>query len=333
MRKKSSEATISDVARHAGVSLATVSRVLNDKSKVRRDTAEKVSRVMESLSYIREPVHGHEKNQLLIAVLPNLDNPFYAEIIKGIRTSAKSHGMSALIFPEPNVDRDYSQLIRLVETTRASGVILLSPVNQLETLAALGAAAPLVQCAEYTESSPFPYVGVDDTAAAKMATEALIRVKRRRIALINGPEKYKYARHRYQGYAQALFQAGLEVNPSLVANVTEMGFDSSLAVARQMLLSAEHPDAIFAASDMYAAAVIKAADQAAIHIPEQLSVIGFDNTYISQMLNPSVSSVSIPRFQLGYTAGELLMERIQNPVSMESKHILLKTELVLRDSV
>ena len=190
-----------------------------------------------------------------------------------------------------------------------------------------------MQCAEYNEESALPYVGVDDFAAARNATETLIRRGRRRIALINGPDRYKYARHRYLGYADALRHAGLTVDGALVANVTEMGFDSSLAVARQMLLASERPDAILAASDMYAAAVVKAATSEGIRIPDDLALIGFDNTYISQMSHPSVAAVSLPRFQLGYMACEVLSERIMNPASDEPRHFLLETELVLRDSV
>ena len=103
-------------------------------------------------------------------------------------------------------------------------------------------------------------------------------------------------------------------------------------VARNYLVG-ERPDAILAVSDMYAAAVVKAATSEGIRIPDDLALIGFDNTYISQMSHPSVAAVSLPRFQLGYMACEVLSERIMNPASDEPRHFLLETELVLRDSV
>ena len=268
-----------------------------------------------------------------MAVLPNLDNPFYSKIIKGIQVSAKGHGLEVLLYAEGNVDAHSRRLLDMLAMIQARGLILLSPVNRLDVLDELAGALPLVQCAEYNEESALPYVGVDDFAAARNATETLIRRGRRRIALINGPDRYKYARHRYLGYADALRHAGLTVDGALVANVTEMGFDSSLAVARQMLLASERPDAILAASDMYAAAVVKAATSEGIRIPDDLALIGFDNTYISQMSHPSVAAVSLPRFQLGYMACEVLSERIMNPASDEPRHFLLETELVLRDSV
>ena len=333
MKRKSSEPTISQVAAMAGVSIATVSRVLNDPSKVRPTTVEKVSAAIDTLAYPRPQPATDLRNRLIVVVLPNLDNPFYSKIIKGIQVSAKGHGLEVLLYAEGNVDAHSRRLLDMLAMIQARGLILLSPVNRLDVLNELAGALPLVQCAEYNEESALPYVGVDDFAAARNATETLIRRGRRRIALINGPDRYKYARHRYLGYADALRHAGLTVDGALVANVTEMGFDSSLAVARQMLLASERPDAILAASDMYAAAVVKAATSEGIRIPDDLALIGFDNTYISQMSHPSVAAVSLPRFQLGYMACEVLSERIMNPASDEPRHFLLETELVLRDSV
>ena len=319
MKRKSSEPTISQVAAMAGVSIPT--------------TVEKVSAAIDTLAYPRPQPATDLRNRLIVVVLPNLDNPFYSKIIKGIQVSAKGHGLEVLLYAEGNVDAHSRRLLDMLAMIQARGLILLSPVNRLDVLDELAGALPLVQCAEYNEESALPYVGVDDFAAARNATETLIRRGRRRIALINGPDRYKYARHRYLGYADALRHAGLTVDGALVANVTEMGFDSSLAVARQMLLASERPDAILAASDMYAAAVVKAATSEGIRIPDDLALIGFDNTYISQMSHPSVAAVSLPRFQLGYMACEVLSERIMNPASDEPRHFLLETELVLRDSV
>lgn len=332
MKTRGSEATIRDVAREAGVSIATVSRVLNDSAAVRPDTARRVSEAMASVGYAQGRA-SRPASRLVIAVLPNLNNPFYSEIILGLQASAKTHALEVLLHAEANVERHAARLCSLLAMSRACGLILLSPVGSADVLSSLNEAAPLVQCAEFNEESPLPYVGVDDVAAARSATEALLHAGRRRIALINGPDKYKYARHRRQGYEEALRSAGLQVDPLLMASVTEMGFDSSMAVANQMLGSSAHPDAILAASDMYAAAVVKAAATNGLRIPHDLSLISFDNTYISQLHHPSVTSVGLPRFQLGYTAMEVLAERLKGGAPGGPKQFLLHTELVMRDSV
>ncbi len=333
MKRKGPEPTIKDVAAHAGVSIATVSRVLNDRSAVRPSTADKVLAAMDAIGYPHDETLPAPLSRLVIVILPGLHNPFYSEIVLGMQTSAKSHALEVLLYPEGNVERHTGQIVDLLRMTNACGLILLSAATQANVLAELNAVAPLVQCAEYNEESPLPYVGVDDVAAARTATETLIRAGKRRIALINGPEKYKYARHRRQGYEEALSAAGIDIDPLLIANVTEMGFDSSMAVAQQMLLARERPDAILAASDMYAAAVVKSAAMSGLEIPKDLALIGFDNTYISQLHHPSITAVGLPRFQLGYMAMEVLSERMQNPASGEPRQYLLKTELVMRDSI
>ncbi len=333
MKRKSAEPTITDVAIKAGVSIATVSRVMNDPSKVRAATVAHVNDAIEELGYRHDKAALPVRNGLIIAVLPNLDNPFYSKIIKGVQVAAGNRGLEVLIYPEASVDINVCRLAGLLRLTNAGGLILLSPVSNESVLTELNAIAPLVQCAEYNEKSPLPYVSVDDFAAAKGAVETLLRTGRRRIGIINGQSKYKYSRQRYLGYEEALKQAGIPIDPVLVARVTEMGFDSSFAVASQMLQSADPPDAILATSDMYAAAVVKAADTKGIRIPDELALIGFDNTYISQLSQPGITAVNMPQFQLGYMSCEVLADRMQNPYSTELQHFLLKTELVMRDTV
>lgn len=175
MKRKSSEPTISQVAAMAGVSIATVSRVLNDPSKVRPTTVEKVSAAIDTLAYPRPQPATDLRNRLIVVVLPNLDNPFYSKIIKGIQVSAKGHGLEVLLYAEGNVDAHSRRLLDMLAMIQARGLILLSPVNRLDVLDELAGALPLVQCAEYNEESALPYVSVDDFAAARNATETLIR--------------------------------------------------------------------------------------------------------------------------------------------------------------
>ncbi len=331
MKRKGTDPTMMQVAEKAGVSIATVSRMLHTPGRVRESTRRSILNAVKELGY---PLPQKPRQSDVIAVvLPDIENPFYDKIIKGIQSSARSHAMSIVLICETNVDRHLQKLLDMLSSTRVCGQLILAPVLSEEALKKLDGAAPVVQCAEYQEGSPFPFVSVDDAAAAKSAVETLIAKGRRKIAIINGPEKFKYARQRHSGYVEALRLAGLSQEPALCAHVTEMNFDSSFAVARQMLLAADRPDAILAASDLSAAAVVKAAAVENLRIPEDLSLISFDNTYISQLCHPSVTAVNMPQFQLGYMACEVLSERIQNPHAKEPRQYMLKTELVLRDSV
>lgn len=331
MKRRGADPTMEQVAQRANVSIATVSRALNTPDKVRESTRRSVLDVVAALGYPlpeRPP-----KSDVLAVVLPDVENPFYDRIIKGIQSSARSHAMAVIIICENNADRHLPKLLDMLDSTHVCGQIILTPVASVEVLKKLDSAAPLVQCAEYLEDSPFPFVGVDDVAAAKSAVKTLVARGRKRIAIINGPEKFKYARQRRAGYLEALRDAGLHADPALCVHLAEMSFDSAFAVARQMLLASDRPDAVLAASDLSAAAVVKAAAVERLRIPEELSLISFDNTYISQLCHPSVTAVNMPQFQLGYMACEVLAERIKTPHSKEARQYMLRTELVLRDSV
>ena len=332
MKRKSIDPTLLDVAERSGVSIATVSRVLNARHQVKPSTAKRVCAAMDELGYPYQEAVNTQKNNLIAVVLPNMDNPFYAKIVHGIQASARSHHHEYTIYLCKDVDLNYRQLVDCLHMMHACGVILLSPVNDSEVLRQINAAAPVVQCAEYNAKSPLPYVAVDDFSASKSAVEYLISKGRQRIALINGPQKYKYARHRYEGYAAALKDAGLSLEPSFVFYVTEMSFDGALSVARQLLLGKERPDAILAASDVFAAAAIKAASGAGLLVPQDLAVLSFDNTFVSSVSHPSITVVNMPQFQLGYVACELLADRMLNPAG-EHQSIVLNTELVIRESV
>ena len=208
MKRKGSEPTISQVADMAGVSIATVSRVLNDPTKVRPATVEKVSARHRRPGLSAPPARRGSAQPADRGRSAQPGQPLLFQNHQGHSVSAKGHGLEVLLYAEGNVDAHSRRLLDMLGMIQARGLIILSPVNRLEVLYELASALPLVQCAEYTEHSSLPYVGVDDFAAARHATETLIRRGRRRIALINGPDRYKYARHRYLGYADALRRAG-----------------------------------------------------------------------------------------------------------------------------
>lgn len=332
MKTKSSDPTITDVANLAGVSIATVSRVLNTKENVKNSTMERVFAAMEQLGYPYGPALETEKNKLIVVVIPDMGNTLYTQILQGIQTSCNNHHYASLIYLCKDVDIQYHILIEGLSLVHACGVIMLSPVSNPEALQEMNAVCPLVQCVEFHENCSLPYVSVDDGLASKKAVEYLISRGRRRIAFISGPLKYKYARYRYAGYLDALQNARITADPALVFHINDMSFDEAMSVASQMLLGTTPPDAIFATSDLYAAAAIKAAYAAGLQVPQDLSVIGFDNTFLASVSHPSITSVNMPQFQLGYMACEILADRIVNPLG-EHHSFLLKTELVIRESV
>ncbi len=331
--------TISDIAMAAGVSIATVSRVLNQPEVVKKATIQKVYRAMqdsgfEGLSNVYQPsiIGTSTPQKLILIIVPNLSNPFYSQIIDGIQDSALRQQFHCIIYQSKNTSFTAESLCSLVADTHAAGLILLDPMTDEVMLKKLNTVIPTVQCAEYVANCNVSYVSIDDSAAGKSLVEFMISRGKRRIALINGPLRFKYARLRREGYLAALKEANIPVDNSLIINLPEINFASAFSVVTQLLNSNNPPDSCFAVSDILAAAAVKAAKWCNLRIPEDFGVVGFDNTYVSTVCDPSITTVNQPCYQMGFLSCELLSEKIADPFA-PAKQMLLETELIIRDSL
>lgn len=327
---ESAKISITEIARRTGISAATVSRVLNHPELVNAQTAEAVRLAMEELNYKPKVSKRSKTKKLILINVSEVTNPFYSEIISGIVSSATTHSYHTLISQEALDDtQSVSSFVKLLKSIKACGVILCSPLSS-QFYDPIGSLMPVVQCCEYN-SEEYSYVSIDDFQAAYNVMEHIYSQGRRKIAFINGPLNYKYARERLRGYEAFLEQAGLPHMSNWSTNLSKMNYDMAFASACQLLTSLTPPDAVFASSDLIAAAVIKAAKLHHIRVPEDLIVVGFDNINISTICDPAITTVNQPCFQLGYTAGEIIHEHIISPTAYKQQ-VLLNTELIIRSS-
>jgi len=330
MTNKTQKITIHDVAKEARVSIATVSRVLNNKGTVKASTCTKVMEAVKKIGYDNFTLK-HDTNLILI-LLPDIVNPFYSQVIEGIASSASRYDYQEIIVQTGTHPLTQSFIENIVNDTHSEGVITLDPIDSLEALNNINEKLPIVQCAEHLEDNAYSYVSIDDVAASKIVIDYMVSKGMKRIALINGPLKYKYARKRREGFINALEASNLEVIPNFVVQLPAFSYDAAFSVATQILSMDNRPDAIFAASDVFAVAAIKAAKRLGIKIPEDLGIIGFDNTNLSLMCEPPLTTVKQPQFQMGFLACEMLLERIQDP-NITPKQIMLDVELIVRESL
>lgn len=326
------KATVAQIAKMAGVSPATVSRVLNRQGIVKESTAERVRAALDVLGMEQTPAHAEipKEHGIIIVNIVWLDSTFHNDIAKGVQISAEQNGYHTLIHGIPITANNIEDFCAMLLKVRAAGVILTSPLS-LELLNRINAVAPVVQCCEHNADSELPYVSIDDYSAARTATEYLISRGRNKLALINGPFSMKYARERQAGFLSAMSDNSLTVPSSWVIQVPDNSFDFAYSAVCHLLNSDQLPNGIFAVSDTYAAAVIRAAKRYAVKIPDSLMVVGFDNINLSLMTTPSITTISQPRHQLGYTACEILFECISSPNSA-ARSMLLETELIVRES-
>lgn len=329
----SDKITYQELAGKTGFSVATISRVLSGAAGVREETKQALLEKIDSLGFNLTDFAMREKKQsggIIIFNIPTLDNPFYAEIITGAKAAAVRRGYQMLVNEEHINDSTIDGFLGMLKKTQAAGLILTNHVSP-GFLKRIDEAVCLVQCCEYDKSFDLPFVSIDDVASAREVMQYLFSLGRKKIAFLNGPIRYKYAQERLQGYHESLKSAGLEEEKDLIINLPEISYNLAVSAVTDLFQSGKRPDAFFCVSDVLAAAVIKAARREHISVPQNMMVVGFDNVAISYMTSPSITTMNQPREKIGFSACELLVERItrnQSPV----RNILYETELIVRES-
>ena len=325
--------TVSDIARQAGVSKATVSRVLNSKAElVKGDTYQKVMEAASLLGYQKSPSlpKSAERKPVLVLNIAGYENIFYNKLIAGAASSALSHNCHLLVTASHVEGPALSSFLQLLEDTSADGVIVMNTLPT-DALVQIRKLVPVVQCSEYNKESGFPFVTINNRRSAKMATEYLINSGSERIAMINGPTAFRYARERQEGFLDAMNAAGLSIPRSWIVQLPEINYDLAYSAICQLLSNDAKPNAFFCVSDTLAAAALKAAIHFGYHVPKDIRIVGFDNTDASSMCTPSITTVSQPSTQQGFTACEMLINLINHP-DAEVNSIFLETELIVRES-
>lgn len=325
------KSTLTQIAEKAGVSIATVSRILNDTGRVSQTTRQKVLHAIRELDYdsvLRYPTSLYQR---LLIFVPDFFNPFYANIIDGIQQTAHNNSFEVFLMSTKNSYPNSSYLVNMIKKEGFSGVLWVSSTPPTDLLAVLEQHCPIVMCCEYPEDLPCSFVSIDDVTAAYRAVNYLVSTGCKKIGIINCGLKYKYARHRREGYLQALEHSGLEYNPEWYISIPSIDYTLAYSAILQALNADPVPDAFFACSDVFAAAAINAAQSLGIRVPEDLSVIGVDNVETSRMTFPPITTIAQPGFQMGQQACSILVEKIGNP-ELPPRHILLSTELIIRGS-
>jgi len=321
--------TIHNVAAEANVSIATVSRVLNNIGSVKESTRERVYQAMRTVGYPIPEADTPESagNKTILIMATNLGNVYTGRTIDGILSAANFAGYECVVYKQKNAMYSFEHMRSIAESVNACGILISWPDVPAEIITKLSEIYPLVQVAEYAQNCGAPYVSVDDRASAKIATSYLLRLGYRRIGLINGPKQYKYARDREKGYLEALREFGIEPEAELSITVS---YNARLA-ASQLVNLPNPPDAIVAAVDTWAIAVLRALNEAGKTAPKDIAVISCEDTELAQSVSPALSAVSQPVFHIGEQACKMLIEMI-NGHDVSPNQISLDVELVVRES-
>jgi LacI family transcriptional regulator, repressor for deo operon, udp, cdd, tsx, nupC, and nupG len=325
-------ANIQQVAKQAGVSVATVSRVLNGQNTVSAKTKMKVEETIKKLNY--EPsLLGRNlrtsESRLFLILIPTISNPFYLEIIKGIEQVAISQNYNILLCETDSNPEKENIYFDLVRKKMADGIISMDPAVNVETLKKLAENYAIIQCSEYEEGTGIPYVTIDNEEASYRAVKHLIQIGHKKIALMNSDEKYLFARQRKMGYKRALEENGITLKNEYIIPTQRLGFENGQQAMKKILNLHDRPTALFAVSDLLAIGALKEINAAGLHVPNDIAVVGFDKIDFSNMTNPTLTTIAQPMKRMGSVAARMLIEKIKGE---EVESIILDHELVIRES-
>lgn len=327
-------ATIRDVARQAGVSVATVSRVLNDSGPVSRSARERVEEAAAALQYTP---HGAARSLStrrttnLGVILPDLYGEFFSQVIRGMDTATRQAGYHLLLSGSHADEAEVSAALRAMRA-RVDGLILMSPEIPSEEICRVvppGSPAVLVNSA--VADDRFDTLNVDNRGGARAMVRHLAELGHGRIALIGGNESNHDARERRAGYREALREAGVEWREEweVPSDFTKSG---GYAAAQRLAALEYRPTAVFAANDSMAVGAMSAFQELGLRVPEDVAIGGFDDVPIARYVTPPLTSVRVDLAGLGARAVALLLAALKRDGSEASQHELAETTLVIRRS-
>ena len=333
--------TISDVAQLAGVSIKTVSRVINKEPNVRAKTRDKVAAVIRETGYEPNPSArglASRRSNLIALFYDDLmaESTYVVNVQRGLLQCCRSSGYELLVHPlkyhEKGIRNIPEEITRHSRQTRIDGVILTPPLCDLQvvirTLEKLN--LPFVRLSPGQYESGSMCVHTNDRVAARSVTEHLLQLGHRQVALIAGHSGHKAVKLRERGFREAMEAAGLTVDEHWVLQGESL-FEPAYNSALKLLGEPHRPTAIFALTDDMAAGVISAAHELGIAVPEQLSVAGFDDAQIAKQLWPTLTTVRQPIQEMAEAATNLLLDQLHgrnNPV----REIAMDTQLIMRNS-
>lgn len=333
--------TIVDVAKLAGVSIATVSRVVNNSSHpVNAETRARILEAIETLNFVPNPLARalvSEKSRLIGVIVGDASDPYFANIVRGISLVAQEHGYLTVICNTDRVPEVELDFVRLLRDYCADGLIFVggglanaTHQKQLGEIVDWFKSNQVPVVALGNQFLTVPQVNINDAQAAQDMTEYLIQLGHRHIGFITGPVGLTTSQLRLNGYQQALARHAITFIPELVSE-GDFTYDGGRRAARHLMAQPIRPTAIFGSNDREAMGCLSQLREEGIRVPEQVSVVGFDDVEAAQYVHPPLTTVQVPMQDIGAKGMQQLLQGMDSKEIIEPKHIL-PHRLVIRAS-
>ena len=322
--------TLAAIASAAGVSVGTVSKVLNDRSDVAPETRRRVQEHLRDAAY--RPVNRVPRNSGLIEVaFPVWQNGYMISVLEGVNAAARADGYEIVIGPPVHDDQVDLDLQRLRASERAGAILITvdASLTSIKTIVDEGFPIVVVDPVRVGDTNCVT-IGATNYAGGVTATRHLLSLGHRRIAHAGGPTTVDVSQARLAGYLSALRTSGTALDDTLITH-SAFGYEQGRAVAHTLLDRTDRPTAIFAAADEIAQGLMEEARRRSIHVPDELSIIGFDDSFMASRTTPPLTTVAQPLVEMGQLATRSLAQLISGNL-IGTRHIELATHLVVRDS-
>ncbi|HYF82536.1 MAG TPA: LacI family DNA-binding transcriptional regulator [Clostridia bacterium] len=331
--------TIKDIARLAGVDPSTVSRVIADNPRISVKTKEKVLKIMEELDFYPNAIArslANRSTKTIGVIMPHSTeqvfvNPFFTEVMRGIGVSALKQGYNVLFSTGSNSEEEYKATSRLVNEKRVDGLILLTSRIGDKTIDSLRKKRfPFVVVGKPANMEDVNWVDNDNQEAGFLATEYLVKLGHERIGFIGGEFTYVFMGERFKGYKKALDSYSIKFSKELLS-LGEFVEEGGYNAVKKLLAQKNRPTAIVVADDLMAFGAMRAIKEQGLTIPDDISLIGFNDTPLANYVDPPLSSMEIFVYDLGYNASETLINQLQE-TDGHKKHIIIPAALRIRKS-
>ncbi len=323
--------TIADIAAEAGVSVPTVSRVLNGRTDVAASTRVRVTHLLQKHDYQRRGLGRTTQANLIDLVFNDLDSPWAVEIIRGVEDVAHEAGVGTVVSAIHNQPTSEQRWWQNVQSRASDGIILVTSHLHPKLQAEVHRFLPTVVVdPSGLPSYDVPTIGATNWAGGLSAIEHLVGLGHRRIAIITGPPRLQCSRARLDGYRAGLEAADLQVDPDLI-HTGDFYHESGFAGGKKFLGLSNPPTAVFASSDQMAFGVYEAARQHGLRVPSDLSVVGFDDLPEAPWMSPPLTTVRQPIAEMGMLAARTLLRLVRGE-PMETLRVELATQFIVRES-
>lgn len=324
---------VRDVAARAGVSLGTVSNVLNNPHRVGQATRERVEAAMHALGFVPSRAAGQlrsRRSALIGLVVPDVGNPFWASVLRGVETVADEAGLTMVVGSTHQETERQEHLLRVLESQGVDGLVIAPIADRSEDWAPFESRRfGVVTLERQQPGSTGAWVSLDNVEGARLAMAHLLDQGHRRIALVNGPSSVSWCAERRAGVVRALEQRGLRAEAAVVdVEVCDLTVDEGMAAVAP-LLDSRVVTAVMCVNDMLALGALRAMHERGLRVPQDIALVGYDDADFAPALNPSLTTVRQPSFDMGVAAARLLLRAESRE---PGEHVDFEPQLVVRHS-